>query len=160
MSDISEAELVDFVGPRADYYLAAWRPLRSGQVRRGRFNGAAFFLSGIWLLYRRMYMAVTILMVTVIIESLVSDALFARAGLEVAPQSYNQFMTVLYMAVLGAFGNRWYYWHAVRHIRRAQQTDPVSRDVLARKGGISWLGVALGSVAILLVLILLGAITE
>src|SRR5258707_862516 len=48
-------ELRAFVGRRAVYYLAKWRGVLAGSGTETGFNLAAFFLSAIWLPYRKMY---------------------------------------------------------------------------------------------------------
>ena len=45
------------IGPRAEYYLKRWELLAEGRGPTLGFNWAAFFGSGLWLLYRRMYRA-------------------------------------------------------------------------------------------------------
>jgi hypothetical protein len=156
MNDVTETELATFVGQHANYYLRAWRPLRSDEAQRGEFNASAFLLSGGWLLYRRLYRAAAILMATVIVESTVSDALFLRAGLREPPRSYTLLMTLIYTSVIGLFANRWYYHHSVRQITALKAAGMASDQVLARRGGTSWLSVILGLLTFMLLLVLLG----
>jgi hypothetical protein len=54
----TEEEIRAFVGPNSGYYLNAWQPALSDQGSVSGFNVAAFFLSGLWLGYRKMYKSV------------------------------------------------------------------------------------------------------
>ena len=50
-------------------YLRNWAPLLQGGTGRAGFNWAAFFLSGLWLAYRKMYKVTLILFVIIIVET-------------------------------------------------------------------------------------------
>ena len=53
-SPLTQDEVTAFAGKNADYYWTRWTPLIQGQDWSG-FNWAAFFFSGLWLAYRKMY---------------------------------------------------------------------------------------------------------
>src|SRR5437764_14418267 len=73
--ELTEPELRAFVGSNASYYLRRWCPTMEGGGAGMGFNWAAFFLSGLWLPYRKMYLATAvlfgILVVTTILEEVV-----------------------------------------------------------------------------------------
>ena len=154
MEEVSEEELAAFVGPRAPYYVGAWSDLTKDGSTFGRFNGAAFFLSGGWLLYRRLYGAAAIFLVIVLSESIASEVVFRHWGLESPPRSYDLMMTAIYAGVTGLLGNRWYYKHALRRIRALKASGVTSKPALAQLGGTSWVAPIVGVLAFLLAFIL------
>jgi hypothetical protein len=67
----TDEELTAFVGTKADYYLPRWR---ASQQRLGGFNFAAFFVSGFWLPYRKMYRTTLLFYGLVLAVCIVEDA--------------------------------------------------------------------------------------
>jgi len=65
VDDATDAELKAVFGPHTDYYVAQWRGTAPRQS-----NWAAFFFSGIWLLFRRMYKIGAVFFAVVLVESL------------------------------------------------------------------------------------------
>lgn len=45
----------EFVGARADYYVESWNRIDASGNAGATFNWAAFFLTGYWMAYRKMY---------------------------------------------------------------------------------------------------------
>ena len=151
MSDVSEDELAAFIGPRAPYYLRAWRSLSAHQTNFGGVNRAAFFCSAAWLLYRRLYRLAAIFLGVVLLESIVSAALFRHRGVP-TPVSYDLLTTAIYATVAGLFANRWYYHHARGRITALKNRGIRSPAALAEQGGTSWLAPIVGILAALLLL--------
>ncbi len=149
--DVSEEDLATFVGSRREYYLAAWRPIRGGTSYFGKFNGAAFLLTGSWLLYRRLYLITLVIALVALVESIVSEIVLGAAAASLASALYGPLSTLTYMSVIGLFGNRWYYHHAVGQIRALRSTGHSSQQEIAARGGTSWMAVLVGALAVLLV---------
>src|SRR6476620_7317947 len=68
--DLTEQEARAFVGPNADYYCKHWFSGGTG------FNWAAFLLCGLWLPYRKMYVATTILYVAILSTAVACEIVF------------------------------------------------------------------------------------
>jgi hypothetical protein len=147
-----------FVGPRADYYLARWDRLSEAGSRALGFNWPAFFLTLIWLLYRRMYrwfwIAAAVLVASVVIEELA----LAAVGLKEAP-FLDLLISIAVATAFGTFGTYWYLLHARRRIERLADSTTVDLEAIAREGGTSWWAPSLAA-AIILALVILGAWAE
>ena len=142
-SDLSEAEIRAFVGRNAEFYLRKWSPARRGSGRPKRWNFAAFFLSGLWVPYRKMYRVTLIILGILVAESLLEEAAIA-GGLasERMVASLNRLIGILFSIVCGTFGNAWYLAHAQREIGRIRALgleDDAYHKALARRGGTSFL---------------------
>jgi Protein of unknown function (DUF2628) len=150
-----EAELRAFVGRNAAYYLRNWSPTLEHSLQVGGFNWAAFFLTGIWLAYRKMYRVVFILVGIFVVEGILEE--FVVAGGFVKPESVklvNSFLILISSVVCANFGNGWYLAHATRQIAKIRALglpDDAHFKALARRGRPSLLGV-LGVFALMLVL--------
>ena len=55
MENITEQEFKSFLGEKADYFLDKWKESSATRGMGDGFNWAAFFLTGLWLSYRKMY---------------------------------------------------------------------------------------------------------
>jgi len=156
--DVSEDDLGTFVGTRRDYYLSAWRPLRTCESHVGRFNGAAFFLTGSWLFFRRLYGMAVLVVLFALVEGTLSQVLFQWLGLEGTATIYGWLRAPVYMLLIGLLGNRWYYHHAVRQIRAARSRGAVSEQELAAHGGTDWPAAIVGTLISGLALSIVGEI--
>jgi hypothetical protein len=79
MSTLNAQEVAAFVGEKAGYYLQKWRPVLDGTGNAGNatgFNWAAFFLSGLWLPYRKMYRATAIFFGVILLETLFEEIIY------------------------------------------------------------------------------------
>lgn len=152
------AALRAFVGPRADYYLAKWSPALQETSRSVGMNWAAFFLSGFWFPYRKMYKLTVILYAFIVVEAIGEHVLFITLGGQATiPEWPNRLVTLLFAAVCGKYANRWYLSHAEEKISRLRATGFENEGLwraLARRGGTS-LGASLGMFALLLVVVTL-----
>ena len=121
-----------FVGPNwADYYYGALRRILTGKGSGASFNWAAFFLTGFWLPYRKMYLATVIFYGIVFLEIILEDKTTGLLYFVV---------NLLIPVICGAYGNRWYLSHARRVIavvrRRLLERD-IFLQRLANRGGTS-----------------------
>src|SRR5262245_55809227 len=144
----TEQELRAFVGPDAGYYLRAWQPALSGQGGPGRFNVAAFFFSGLWLGYRKMYAVLFLLFGVLLAEKVLEEVLFVGASKGEAQIGLRLFFVLIVAIVVAVCGNGWYLSHARRVIAEVRSRG-LSQDAhlkaLAERGGTN-LGASLGLV--------------
>jgi hypothetical protein len=141
------------IGRRADFYLGKWQ-----KTQHGGFNWAGFFLSGLWLPYRKMYVATAILFAAIIVESILEEAIFVYAmGMPAVPRGLERAVSLAVCWICGGFGNRWYFQHVAGLVATARASVPDESDrleVLGRRGGTSVLAAVLcfgGFVTILFV---------
>lgn len=130
----TEAELRAFVGPGSGYYLRRW-----ATSRHGGLNWTALCLSGLWLLYRKMYRVALIIVVAVVLESVLEELVFVNwlKRTEV-PGAVERAVPVAVSCICCAFGNRWYLSRVTRAIavsRMAMDGDEEHLARLARQGG-------------------------
>jgi hypothetical protein len=144
---LEERHLRAFVGSKAAYYLQKWRPLLEHEGAGAGFNWAAFFLCGLWLGYRKMYMVCLIFFAIILLESIAEELLFVGVLGEVeTPAGVGRVVGIVAAVVCGSFGNRWYLSHARRVVSEVHARgleEQAVAEVLAKRGGTS-LGSALG----------------
>ena len=105
--------LAAFVDENVQYYLNKWAPLLQSRTGSAGFNWAAFFLTGFWLPYRRMYKAALILYAAVIVEAALEEVVFVGVMNKTeTPQALGTVVTLAVSLICGAYGNRWYLAHA------------------------------------------------
>jgi uncharacterized protein DUF2628 len=147
MDTLTEQEVRAFVGPRADTYLKKWRAPLEGSGSGTGFNWAAFLLSGLWLPYRKMYLATTILFGIILIEAIAEEVVFVGIlKMDDPPASLGPLVGILVGVVCGAFGNRWYLTHAqkaVAAVREQGLSEDAYLQALSKRGGTNALA-ALG----------------
>jgi hypothetical protein len=145
----STRELQAFVGRKASYYLRKWAPLLEGGRRDTGFNWAAFFLSGIWIGYRKMYAVAFIFYGVIALETLVEEIVFVHVLGEEPPAALGRLIPIAIAAICGTCGNGWYLSHARKMIAETK-TQGLQDDAfllaLAKRGGTS----VLASLGILL----------
>lgn len=141
VQDTEEQTFRTFVGPKSDYYLDKWRPLDSDQGRNTGFNWAAFFLSGLWLPYRKMYAVTAILYGIILVETVAEEVVFVEIlGRLEAPAALTRAIGLLVSIVCGAYGNQWYRSHArkvIADVQRQGFEQGAMLEVLSRRGGTS-----------------------
>jgi Protein of unknown function (DUF2628) len=140
---LSEAEIRAFVGKNANYYVGKW-PTADEEFGRARgFNWAAFFLSGLWLPFRKMYRTALIIFGLIVAESALEEIAVTNNLLsEQSRALFDRVVTLIFWIVCGAFGNAWYLAHTRREITRIRALDlpdETYREALARRGGTSYL---------------------
>jgi hypothetical protein len=151
-----------FVGAKSDYYLRKWAPRLQDPAGETGMNWAAFFLTALWLAYRKMYKATFLFYAAVVGLWLAQVGVFMFAlGLPQVPPIVSLVVNLMICLVCGAFGNGWYLNHANRiiaSIRRQGIEGESLRLALAQRGGTS-LAAALGLMfAPLIVFLVLGLI--
>ncbi|MEO7298559.1 MAG: DUF2628 domain-containing protein [Verrucomicrobiota bacterium] len=138
---LTEEEITAFVGQNADHYFSRWTPLIQGQNWTS-FNWAAFFLTGVWLLYRKMYKPALIFFGIIILESILEWSVFG----DETPRGLERLVGLTAAIVCGAYGNRWYLAHATKVIVQVRAQDLPGNafmDAISKRGGTS-VGAALG----------------
>lgn len=137
----TEHELRLFVRKNADYYLEQWSSLLSDdndQKNKLGFNIAAFFLTGFWLPYRKMY-KVTFIVYGIILAISILEY-FIYLGKE--PPPFSNAWGIIIGFICGNFGNRWYYDHTcekIAEIRRLNLSEEERNKLLKKWGGTSLL---------------------
>lgn len=130
-----------FVGPRANFYLRKWIHRLEDPNGDTGWNWAAFFLCGLWLGYRKMYMAVVMLLAASVFVAIAQQIFFVVVlGLKDLPTGVNLIVNVVTCVVCGAGGNGWYLNHAKRQIAKCRAQgfqDEQLRIALAQRGGTS-----------------------
>jgi len=133
VEEASEAELRAVFGPRADYYVAQWQ----GTARRAS-NWAAFWFSGAWLPFRRLYSAALIFYAAIAVESVLEEIVFRWIGYGEVPTAVSRAVALACATVCGVWGNRWYLARVRRVISetRALALPPEEHlRELGRRGG-------------------------
>lgn len=119
--EAAEQDLRAFFGRNADYYLERWRQSEVSGRGDGKFNWAAFLLSGFWLSYRKMYAATAIFIGVILLETMVEDWYFTKVlGKPDVPAAVGSVVGLVAALICGAFGNRWYLAHARRRVAEVQ----------------------------------------
>jgi hypothetical protein len=147
---LTQDEVKAFVGKNVDYYWSRWRPLIQGENWTA-FNWAAFFFSGWWLAYRKMY-AAALLFFAIMIPAMILPPQGAGESIEALQRA----LGLIVALVCGGYANRWYWSHAAETIGRIRVQAPPDKviDAIAKRGGTS-VGAALGFFAIFVALVLL-----
>lgn len=140
--------LIAFVGIQHDYFLDKWKDM--DQIIRS-FNIAAFFLTFLWFLYRKMYLEFIIFLV-VLIAWIAFDLSFLEPILSVPVfDVYNKISTILVGFIFGVFSNYLYLKSAQRKINKLKM-EGYSESELFKKvkkaGGTSILSVIIVFVAL------------
>jgi hypothetical protein len=147
----TEHEVRAYVGSNADYYLKAWQPGLTGDGGASGFNIAAFFLSSLWLGYRKMYMAVLILFGIILAEIVLEELLFVGIlKMREAPPGVSLLVGLIVAIVVGIGANRWYLAQARRvigEVRSQGLQEEAHLKTLSSRGGTS-LGASLGLFAL------------
>ena len=153
MNDKTEEEVRAFVGPRADYYINKWWLDPDNMGNATGFNWAAFFLNPVWLPYRKMYRATTILYGSILLETILEEIVFVGIlGKPETPRALGNFVGLVAAIVCGAFGNDWYLSHsqkAITEVRNQALAADAHLQALAKRGGTS-AAAALGFLMVLL----------
>jgi hypothetical protein len=159
MDELTEHEARAFVGPRADRYLEQWRPLltAAGSDSGGAgFNWSAFFFSGLWLPYRKMYKVAAIFFGVILLEALFEELIFVGVlGWPAAPDAVGSAVGLIASIVCGKLGNRWYLDHTrakVAEVRDQGVADDRCLQTLAERGGTS-VAASLGFIVVFFLLV-------
>jgi Protein of unknown function (DUF2628) len=142
MPEPTENEIRAFVGKNSDYYLSRWSALLTGGESKIRFNIAAFWLTGLWLPYRKMYKITITLYSVIIAETILEYILFdGILKYDEPPKILGYIVGITIGFVCGIYGNRWYYSHTCKNIsevRRLSTSEASRTQALIKRGGTSW----------------------
>jgi tetratricopeptide (TPR) repeat protein len=131
MPNLTEREVAAFVGPNAGFYLKKWHARLEETGSETGFNWAAFFLAGVWLVYRKLYAGAAIFFGIIVLESMLEVWL----GM---PRAVLYLGSLAVSLIFGACGNYWYFSRAqkaVARVRRLRLTHDDDLQTLARLGG-------------------------
>ena len=134
-------EVRAFVGPKAGYYLKKWQTALDGTGSSNSFNGAAFFLSGLWLPYRKMYLITAIFFGIILLESVLEEVV--TVGILAKPEARAALSSLFGFAaaiVCGNFSNQWYLSHTrkvITEVRSQGLSENAHLQALAKGGGTS-----------------------
>ena len=159
---IKMEDLAAVIGSKADYYLPRFRRMsRSGG--NASWNWAAFFLSPLWLFYRKMYGLGVVVMILDIIQAVVTAVGYKAIGLTGNEVDFTELMaliqasmdnpsdvyvlfalwlmslvTLIVSIAIGIYANRLYLTHCQKTIRRARSRTPdLTAGELTSIGGTS-----------------------
>jgi hypothetical protein len=146
-------ELSAYVGVGAEDYLEAWRPALKGEGEIGGFNIAAFIFSIFWLTFRKMYRYGFIWFGVFLGIAILQDILFI-AILKAPVPWYGMIIVGLPMAaVVGWYGNRWYFEsasRAIRNIKAEGLSEADTQKQIAQQGGTNNLWMMLGFIVLVI----------
>jgi len=128
-----------FVEKKADYYLDEWETMGYGDKSKASWNWAAFLASPFWMLYRKLYPHLGILIIVYAVDVSVSmyleDAGMASSRIIVL---WDRVSPIIYGSVIGSFANYWYLRRFIKfdELARNSSPDPIhQKEFLRRKGG-------------------------
>ena len=136
---IDASEIESFVGKNASYYSSKWQRLADQHGFVFSFNIAAAVFGLFWLLYRKLYVAFAWVIVILAIDISVSTYVDEN---ELLPPdvvfAWDVIASLLYIVVIGALGNYW-YWKKFNREAVAAKTRYADSDnqlrFLREKGG-------------------------
>lgn len=143
MIDVSKIGV--FVGKKADYYAGKWQLAEGSTAPEMSFNKAAFFAGMYWLVYRKLYAALFLLLLVLFADVWLSTFLEDnRIVSHDAVAAWDTISTFIYPSVIGIFGNSWYWRKFSRTCLAAGRESPdpaLQESHLRRKGGTNVAGV-------------------
>lgn len=152
--DVTAEELALCVGGNTTYYIPRFQRMKNG--RGVQWNWAAFLITPYWLLYRKQYVAGTLVSLFYLLINLMINFVFRLSGatgmtpyeeaFTLAEQAGNfpslflLSMSMLVICVLfGLLGNRLYMHSCLKKTQRVKEMDPAEfRPALRQAGGVSF----------------------
>jgi hypothetical protein len=154
--DLNPKEVEAFVGRNAGYYLKKWPLARELTGTSTGFNWAAFLFTGMWLPYRKMYWATTILWGAILVESIVEELVFVLILHKPEPPTgLTQLVGLVAAGICGTCGNQWYLSHTRRVVAEVRGLGLSEADylrALSRRGGTN-LGASFGFLTLVIITI-------
>ena len=140
-----QARIDAFVTKNTDYYLKKWQSFENGAVSVVSFNTAAFFATVFWLIYRKLYVPLLVV-VAVTAADIAFTTYLEESGVVSGQQiaAWERFSPMLYATVIASFGNYWYWRKFQRIEEQAREHSPdaaIQEAYLRAKGGTNPLGV-------------------
>lgn len=140
----AEDELQPLVGPKAEYYLPKFREMRE-QNKKTSWNWAAFLVTPLWMIYRKMYGYGAAVMAAALVISLVGSSLLS---------------TLLFGGYIacGIFGNFIYLKYLEgKKAEMAMMAEPMRTQFIQKNGGVHKQAVILTIVGYAVLVLLLTA---
>lgn len=142
---MQHSEKIDaFVVRNSGYYRDKWKNFHEKPGSIASFNLAACLGQVIWLAYRKLY--VPLFWALVVSAAYVSLWIYLEEGQflsEDLSAAWHWFVSVLFLAVFGFFGNYW-YWDKFRRVERQAASRSSDRDAqlqfIRSRGGTSPVG--------------------
>jgi|SRR5699024_346586 len=139
MNSELDEDLLTFVDKNQDYYQRKWEQ-GNGKEKEISFNIAAFFLTFLWLGFRRMYLYVFIICLIFLgldyIFYIVLDGITLSTDID-------YYIGIALSVFLGLYGNHLYKKHSEKKVQKIKDIhgdSPVKEQVLQEKGGRRWYG--------------------
>ncbi len=127
-----------FVGENADYYARKWAAMRGAASSRVSWNWAAAIGGIVWMLYRRLYIPAALILIIAFIDVEITFGLKEAGLFPLATTVWDKISYLVYMSVIGCWGNYWYlsrYQRAVKSAARDLRGPVEQLAFLAEKGG-------------------------
>jgi hypothetical protein len=144
MENLNEQEVTAFVRKEADYYLEKWQPILEGRSRWAGFNWAAFFLTYLWLAYRKMFKVAFIfcgiMLIVSFLKSFYTFTFLRKPEPPVALKILEGLDVLVACIICGIFGNIWYLSRTrkgINKIRTQGLQDEAYFQSLSKSGGTS-----------------------
>ena len=147
-----------FIGQNSAYYLAKWSKYRFPWYRG--ISWAALLFSGLWLFYRKLYLIIFILVITVDLF-IVEYILVTQDDPSSFWTSWDRFSPAFYALLTGINGNAWYYQKcssAVDRVLSSEKNETKRLKLLSQQGGVSPLSPTFGFVFFLIFVVALSEI--
>jgi hypothetical protein len=129
-----DADMALFVGKNADYYARKWgKRNRQGKPAAYTWNAAAFLISPVWLVYRKMYRQAAFYLVAAMAIVAACLLLDDSTG-EILSRAASYALTI----TLGLYGNAMYHDHARKTIDKLRSqglSGATLGEELQRRGG-------------------------
>lgn len=164
---MSEPTRIDaFVGKNTEYYARKWQQIEQGSALGGSFNGAALIGGVIWLIYRKLYAPMGIILLVILADVSVFIAL-EESGIVSSTfvEAWDRVSMYLYGGVMAVWGNYWYLrkFRKLDEESKIHSPDPEIQESFLREKGVTntigvWIGVLL--VVALIVLVVLDEIAS
>jgi len=117
---LDRASVDAFVEKNTEYYFEKWTAISDGTSSRVHWNWAAAIGGVVWLLYRKLYLPVGIILVVGFMDIYLTTTLEDAGVFPVAVRFWDKISYWVYAAVFGSWGNYWYY----QKFRKANELLP------------------------------------
>ncbi|MEO1053108.1 MAG: DUF2628 domain-containing protein, partial [Bacteroidota bacterium] len=130
-----------FIGKETDYYLEKWKRIKEGKTVN--FNFFALLFGGLWLVYRKAYVAGFLYLGFIMIEGVVFETLAFE--FDIIGNQYvliNAIIGIANALLMGIFGDWLYYTESAKRMSIIENKSSDRTDYLYKlheKGGVSWL---------------------
>jgi tetratricopeptide (TPR) repeat protein len=133
----TEEELKAYVGSGWEYYANTWKPAITGEGKIGGFNIGGFFFSAFWLSCRKMYLfALSFYMINIVAIIGMADVGIITG--KIIPNFLYTIPGLVLAILIGAYGNRWYFYrakHAITQVHSQKLAKDSALQIIAKKGG-------------------------